>query len=233
MACRYIMIPFMRPIVLLLMTAAVGMPAAAQTVQHQHQAEKLHRDPKAYIAALENPKRDAYQKPEEVIAALGVRPGEIIADIGSGSGYFTLRLAQATGPSGRVFGVDVSPDMVVHLNRRIRDLGVPNVTTILAPPDDPLLPDASIDRFFICDVWHHVEDQPKYLARMKKMLKPGGQVVMIDFHKKPLPVGPPLEMKIAREDLIAQMQKHGFKVAKEHTFLPYQYFLVFESGGKG
>jgi arsenite methyltransferase len=221
------------PIVSLLIVSPL-----AQTVQHHHQAEKLHRDPKAYIAALENPKRDAYQKPDEVIAALAVREGEVIADIGSGSGYFTLRLAEAVGAKGRVYGVDVSPDMIIHLNRRIRDLGVRNVTTILAPPDDPLLPDASIDRFFICDVWHHVENQAQYLALMKKMLKrggggappleKGGQVVMIDFHKKALPVGPPLEMKIAREDLIAQMQKHGFKVVKEHTFLPHQYFLVFQ-----
>ena len=218
----------MRHTLTLFLAVAAALPTFAQTAQHHHQAEKLHRDPKAYIAALENPKRDAYQKPDEVMAALGLRQGEIVADIGSGSGYFTLRLAQAVGPSGRVYGVDVSPDMIVHLNRRLRDLGVRNVTTILAAPDDPFLPDAAIDRFFFCDVWHHVDDQPKYLASMKRMLKPGGQVVMIDFHKKPLPVGPPLEMKIAREDLVAQMQKHGYKLVKEHTFLPHQYFIVFE-----
>lgn len=79
------------------------------------------------------------------------------------------------------------------------------------------------------DVWHHIADQSAYLALMKKSLTPGGEVVMIDFKKEELPVGPPLNMKIAREDLIAQMQAHGFTLAKEHAFLPYQYFLVFNA----
>jgi cyclopropane fatty-acyl-phospholipid synthase-like methyltransferase len=101
-----------------------------------------------------------------------------------------------------------------------------NVTPILAPPEDPLLPQP-VDRFVIVDVWHHIENQPAYLALMKKLLKRGGQVVMIDFHKRALPVGPPEAMKIAREDLLAQMKAHGFELVTEHTFLPYQYFLVF------
>ena len=102
-----------------------------------------------------------------------------------------------------------------------------NVVTVLSDSDDPLLPDRSIDRFFFSESWHHIENQTKYLALMKRMLKPGGQVVMIDFQKKDLPVGPPLQMKIAKEDLIRQMQSHGFRLQKEHTFLRYQYFLIF------
>jgi ubiquinone/menaquinone biosynthesis C-methylase UbiE len=163
-----------------------------------------------------------------VMEALAIKPGEVIADIGSGSGYFTLRLAHHVGEKGHVYGVDVNPDMVRHLNERIRDGGVVNASTVLAKPDDPLLP-RQVDRFVIVDVWHHIDDQPKYLATMKTLLRPGGQVVMIDFHKRVLPVGPPVAMKISREDLIAQMETHGFKVAREHTFLPYQYFLVFEA----
>lgn len=200
-------------------------PALAQAPgEHVH---RLHADPAAYIKALEDPARDAYQKPHEVIEALALKPGEIIADIGSGSGYFTLRMARHVGEQGHVYGVDVSADMIRHLNERIRAAGLRNVSTILARPDDPLLPQP-VDRFVIVDVWHHVDDQPKYLAVMKKQLKPGGQVVMIDFHKRDLPVGPPVAMKISREDLIAQMTAHGFALAQEHTFLPYQYFLVFE-----
>jgi ubiquinone/menaquinone biosynthesis C-methylase UbiE len=118
--------------------------------------------------------------------------------------------------------------MIVHLNRQIRNLGIGNVTTLLAASDDPLLPDRSVDRFFICDTWHHIEKQDQYLALLKKMLKPGGQIVMIDYQKRELPVGPPVSMKIAREDLIRQMQAAGFRVLQEHTFLPYQYFLVFQ-----
>jgi len=90
-----------------------------------------------------------------------------------------------------------------------------------------VLPAASVNRFFFCDSWHHIENQTKYLSLMKRLLKPKGEIVVIDFHKKELPVGPPLQMRIAREDLITQMEENGFRLAKEHTFLPYQYFLVF------
>lgn len=205
-------------------------PALAQdhTPRSDDQMHRLHQDKAAYIAMLEDPKRDAYQKPHQVLEALAIRPGETIADIGSGSGYFTLRFAAHVGDTGKVYAVDIAPEMIVHLNRRLRDAGVRNVQTVLAAPDDPLLADASVDRFVIVDTWHHIDDQPKYLALMKKMLKPGGQVVMIDFQKKELPVGPPLAMKIAREDLKRQLEANGYRLKAEHDFLPYQYFLVFE-----
>ncbi len=187
----------------------------------------MHQDPKAYIAMLDDPARDAYQKPHEVLTALDLKPGEAIADIGAGSGYFTFRLARHVGDAGRVYAVDINPDMVVHLNRRIRDLNVKNVVTILSAPDDPLLADASIDRFFICDTWHHIENHAHYLALLKKMLKRGGQVVMIDFKKVETPVGPPMEMRIDQNALLTEMQTNGFKLISEYRFLPYQYFLVF------
>lgn len=205
--------------------AAVAV-VAAQNPKTMAEMHALHTNPDAYIKALEDPARDAYQKPHEVMMALDVKEGEVIADIGSGSGYFSLRLARHVGTSGHVYAVDVSPDMTRFLNERIRDAKLLNISTILAKPDDPLLPQP-VNRFLIVDVWHHIADQPAYLALMKKHLKPGGQVVMIDFKKEELPVGPPVTMKIAREDLIAQMQANGFVVAKAHTFLPYQYFLVF------
>ncbi|MCL4789515.1 MAG: methyltransferase domain-containing protein [Verrucomicrobia bacterium] len=202
--------------------------AQDNTKRDMHEMHKLHQDPKAYMAMLDDPKRDAYQKPHEVITALKLKEGEVVADIGAGSGYFTFRFARHVGDGGRVYAVDVSPEMVVHLNRRIRDLKLKNVVTILAAPDDPLLADASVDRFFICDTWHHIEKRDHYLGLMKKMLKPGGEVVMVDFKKAETPVGPPQEMRIDRADLVKEMEKSGFRVAAEHTFLPYQYFLVFK-----
>jgi ubiquinone/menaquinone biosynthesis C-methylase UbiE len=205
----------------------MSTPLAAQAPADQHAVHQLHGDPKAYIAALDDPKRDVYQKPHEVMQALAVQEGEIVADIGAGSGYFSMRLSHHVGASGRVYAVDVSPEMIRHLHTRVRDMALLNVSPILALPDDPLLPQP-VDRFLIVDVWHHIEDQSGYLERMKKLLKPRGQVVMIDFQKRELPVGPPVGMKIAREELLRQMEAHGFRLAKEHTFLPYQYFLVFE-----
>jgi predicted methyltransferase len=121
------------------------------TMEEMH---KLHQDPKAYISFLQDPQRDAYQKPHEVIMALGLKEGEVVADIGAGSGYFASRLAQYVGKTGRVYAVDISPDMILHMNRQIRDMQLRNIVTLLAAPDDPMLMDRSIDRFFICDTWH-------------------------------------------------------------------------------
>ena len=107
---------------------AVAQNTALSSTQEMN---RLHQDSKAYIARLEDPKRDAYQKPEEVVKALSIKEGEVIADIGAGSGYFTFRLARPVGEKGRVYAVDVSPDMILHLNRRVRDMKVGNVVTIL------------------------------------------------------------------------------------------------------
>ena len=204
--------------------------ATAQTsaLSSTQEMNRLHQNSKAYIAHLDAPMREAYQKPEEVVKALDIREGEVIADIGAGSGYFTFRLAHAVGETGRVYAVDVSPDMILHLNRRIRELNSRNVVTILCAPDDPLLADASVDRVFICDTWHHINGHAHYLGLLKRMLKPGGQVIMIDFKKAKTPVGPPMEIRIARDDLVREMEANGFQLAAEHTFLEYQYFLVFK-----
>jgi ubiquinone/menaquinone biosynthesis C-methylase UbiE len=209
---------------LLLSVPSLGQDARPRSHEEMHH---VHHDPQAYIAMLEDPARDAYQKPEQVLAALGLEAGDVVADVGSGSGYFTLRVARQVGATGRVYGVDVDPELVRHLNRRVRDAGLRNVHVLLADPDDPLLPEP-VDCFLVVDTWHHVGEQAKYLRLMRTLLRPGGRVVMIDFHKRELPLGPPLAMKIAREDLIAQMAGAGFRLAREHTFLPYQYFLVFD-----
>jgi len=194
------------------------------TMEEMH---KLHGDPKAYIALLEDPARDAYQKPHEVVLALGLEDGERIADIGAGAGYFTLRFAQHVGADGRVYAVDINPEMIVHLNQRIRDAGLDNVRTILALPDDPLLPDASVDDVFLCETWHHIDNHPQYLAVLQRALRPGGRVVIIDFHKTETPVGPPMPMRVSRQEVVREFEQNGFTLVEEHTFLPYQYFLVF------
>jgi ubiquinone/menaquinone biosynthesis C-methylase UbiE len=203
---------------------AVGQTQTPLTPEAVHH---LHHDSAAYIASLDDPTRDSWQKPREVVEALNIKEGESIADIGAGSGYFALRFAHHVGATGHVYAVDVEPAMILHLNHRIRETGAWNVRTVLADPDDPLLAPASLDRVFICDTWHHIENQDLYLERLKALLKPGGQIVMIDFQKRDLPVGPPVSMKIAREDLIRQMNAAGFRLEAEHSFLPYQYFLVF------
>jgi len=218
----------MRSILLLVMPVLLlNQNAAGQ--KSVEEIQKMHQDPQAYIAMLENPQREEEQKPREVLAALGLKKGEALVDIGAGSGYFTFRFAPQVGNTGRVYAVDINPDMIMYMNRQIRDRKLNNVVTVLSAPDDPLLPATAIDRFFICNTWHHVQNRPKYIQIMKQILKPGGQIIVLDYHKKQLPVGPPPEMKMAREEVIAEMEAGGLKLAREHTFLPYQFFLVFAS----
>src|SRR5574341_916909 len=134
-----------KPLLSLLSVLFVTVAVYAQDAvkRDPHQMRELHLNPKSYIGTLEDPKRDTYQKPHEVLTALNLKPGEIIADIGAGSGYFTFRLAHFVGDQGRVYAVDISPDMIRHINRRIREARSTNIVSILADPDDPLLPDQS------------------------------------------------------------------------------------------
>jgi ubiquinone/menaquinone biosynthesis C-methylase UbiE len=210
----------------------IVIPVLAPAQNHpgqktKEEIEKMHQDSKAYISMLENPQRDAEQKPDEVIRVLGLKQDESIADIGAGSGYFAFRFARHVGDGGHVYAVDIDKDMILFMNRKIQELKLRNVSTVLSMPDNPLLIDGTINRFFICNTWHHVQSRANYLSLMKKALKPGGQIIVLDYQKKELPVGPPPEMKMAREDVLKEMEEGGFKLVQEHTFLPYQYFLIF------
>jgi ubiquinone/menaquinone biosynthesis C-methylase UbiE/phosphohistidine phosphatase SixA len=193
----------------------------------EQDVHRLHSDRAAYIAMLEDPQRDAWQRPAQVVSALRLREGDSVADVGAGSGYFTLRLAGAVGAGGRVHAVDISRDMLSHLEQRVRAAGVPNVDLILAKPDDPLLAPGSVDLVFICDTWHHIDDRVRYLATLTRALKPGARVAIVDFYPRELPVGPPPSMKLSRDQVVGEFAAAGFHVAEEHDFLDYQYFLVF------
>ena len=196
----------------------------AHQAHHGTHGNPEHLD--AYIAKMEEPGRAQWQKPDEVVAALRLEPGQVACDIGAGPGYFSLRLARAVGEAGHVFAADVEPRMLEVLRQRIQSAGSRNLTPVLALPDDPLLPRAACDLILIVDTWHHFPDGPAYLRALAKSLRPGGRVANIDFHKRELPLGPPPESKISREAFLEDARRAGFVLAAEHSFLPYQYFLV-------
>ena len=197
----------------LLTTAAAFHPQVA----HQHHPP---RSAEEYIRVLNDPKRDAWQKPHEVVQALSLRPDEVIADIGAGSGYFARRLARH---AGKVYAVDIDERLL-----KAADEGAPtNLETVLAAPNDPRLPPASVDTIFFCNSLHHIANRASYYPKLKRALKPGGRLVVIDFHKRPLPVGPPESMKISEADVVAELASAGFQKTKQFDFLPYQYFLEF------
>src|SRR5579859_1656264 len=164
----------------------------------------------AYIARMEEPERAQWQKPDEVVAALELKAGQVACDIGAGPGYFSLRLARAVGDAGRVFAVDVEPRILEALRKRIEASGARNVTPVLSLADDALLPAGACDLILIVDTWHHFPDGPAYLRRLSRSLRPGGRLVNIDFHKRELPVGPPVDHKISREAFIRDAQSAGF-----------------------
>jgi ubiquinone/menaquinone biosynthesis C-methylase UbiE len=191
--------------------------AALGQVPHQHHPPSSAE----YAKVLEDPSRDEWQKPHDVITALGLKSTDTVADIGAGTGYFARRFAQH---AGKVYAVDIDEKLL----EIARDNAPPNLETILAAPDDPRLPMAKIDTIFFCDVLHHIDHRPAYYAKLAKALKKGGRIVVIDFYKKELPVGPPLAMKLSAEEIIAEFRKAGFALANRLDILPYQYYLFFE-----
>ena len=192
----------------------------------QHVTWQQYQNVNGCVAVLDDPARDEHQKPTEVLAALQIGSGEVIADVGAGLGYFSFRLAGLVGRQGHIYAIDTNTQMIRHLAEQISEHRLANVTPILALPNDPLLIE-SVDRFLIANTWHEIDNHAAYLARIREHLGRNGQVIMIDYFKRELPVGPPPENKIAKMDLIYQMQEAGFELSMEYTFLPYQYFLVF------
>ncbi len=209
----------------------IVMSLAAPTDFHAGFAHGQHGNPAnldSYIAKMEEPERAAWQKPDEVVKALAVSPGQTVCDIGSGPGYFSLRFAKAVGDGGRVFAVDVEPKMLEALRERLAAAKLRNVTPVLGLPDDPLLPAAACDLVVIVDTYHHFPDGPGYLRALVPRLKKGGRLVNIDFQKRELPVGPPVQHKISRDDFLKQAATAGLSLREEKTFLPYQYFVLLQ-----
>ena len=198
-------------------------------LQHHQGAQHTFEDAGRWVQEFEDPSRDAWQKPDEVLGALALQQGDRVADIGAGSGYFTRRFARTVGESGIVYAVDIEPNMLQHIAQRAAEDGQTNIVPVLARPDSPMLAAGSVDVIFICDTIHHIENRSSYYQVLKRDLAPGGRLVIVDFLKdEDVPVGPPMEMKIAKQDLIAELVAAGFRLKYERDFLPYQYFVVFE-----
>ena len=197
------------------MTSILWMLALAQ-VPHQHHPP----DSNEYARVLNDPSRDKWQKPHQVVMALGLKPTEVVADIGAGTGYFAARFARH---AGTVYAVDIDAKLLEMAKKD----GPVNLVTILAAADDPKLPAGAVDTIFFCDVLHHIENRAVYYEKLKSALKPDGRVVVVDFYKKELPVGPPPEMKIDVEAMVSEFKAAGFKVSQKWDMLPYQYFYEF------
>lgn len=209
-------------------TAADASPAAeTQLFRATPGSDHDFADVEQWRRVFDDPARDGWQKPRELVAALGLRPGMWVADLGAGTGYFSRHLDAAVRPDGVVFAVDTEPNLVAHLRTRAETERTATVVPTLASFDDPRLPPGALDLVLIVDTYHHLDDRLAYLRRLTRTLKPGGRIAIVDWQKHAIPVGPPAEHKLARGQVVEEMDAAGFTLAAEPDLLPYQYFLVF------
>jgi len=196
-------------------------------------AQDQHRRPddiKQYLEQLDSTERNRDQKPIEVIEALKVKPGMAVADLGSGSGYFTRRFVEAVTESGIIYAVDVEPEMLAYAKESIVHMHIAYTAEfILARPDSPKLPYESVDLLFVCNTIHHLEDRSKYFRDLRSSLKPGARIAVIDFYpdERSGELGFPKHHLVSRDTVIQEMTRAGYQLAREHNFLPKQYFLEF------
>jgi len=202
---------------------------------HEHQHKKhssskhMHKrfdDAEKWAQKFDDPKRDGWQKPDQVVEALALPEGSVLADIGAGTGYFTVRLAKRY-PSSKIIAVDIEPDMVAYVSNRAKAAGLKNVETCLTFADKPVTLPEKADVIFIADTYHHIPNRDEYFLQLRQSLKPDGELVIIDF-KLESPEGPPIEHRIQPQDVTEELKEAGFEQKKSIEILPYQYFLVFK-----
>jgi ubiquinone/menaquinone biosynthesis C-methylase UbiE len=195
---------------------------------------KLVRSARAngYIWMLEREEREEFQKPEEVMGAFELRPGMKVADVGCGSGYFTVKVAAEIGPSGKVWAIDAWQDMLDYLERRVQIEGLENVELVKVDRDDPRIPSGAADIILMVDVYHYITERVAYGEKLRDGLAPGGRLIVIDYIPKSLeerPWGPPPSQHLSEEELTSDLEKAGFKKVMQHDFLPEQYFVIYEA----
>lgn len=200
---------------------------AAASDDHRNRGHhRHHRFERAdeWVGMFDSPDRDAWQKPDAVLAALALRPDAQVADIGAGTGYFATRLARAA-PQGLVYAVDLESDMVTYLGQRAAREHLSNLRPVLAQADDPQIPTA-VDLVLLVDTYHHVPGRVAYFRKVASALRPGGRVVIIDFLRD-APMGPPVEHRIPPEQVAAELAQAGLRPLPLALTLPNQYALAF------
>ena len=182
----------------------------------------------AGAAWLERPEREAEEAPGRAIKALRLRPGQVVADIGAGSGYYALRLAKAVGPSGKVFATDIQPGMLDILRRQAQRAGVDNVVPVLSAVDDPKLAAGSLDLAIMVDVYHELAEPQIFVRRLREALKPDGRLVLIEFRRED-PAIPIYEVhKMSVADVRAELEPEGYRLSEVLDDLPWQHIIVLE-----
>jgi cyclopropane fatty-acyl-phospholipid synthase-like methyltransferase len=234
-----------RLVAILCCCAGIVLGAGPQPQQHKPQQHKPqdhqsgpphhpggrhmeHRfdDAERWAKSFDDPARDEWQMPARVIDALELEPGQVVADIGAGTGYFTVRLAKAPA-APRVYAVDIEASMVNYVRQRAAKEGLRNVVAVQAAADRTNLPEA-VDLVLIVDTYHHIPARAAYFTGLKKQMKPGARLAIVDF-RKDAPEGPPKEFRFTPEEIGKELAQAGFVLQARHEFLPRQIFLIYRA----
>jgi len=198
--------------------APMVLAQAPQTHQHSFSGAQQ------WAHYFDDPARDAWQKPHEVVDALALTRGARVADIGAGTGYFTMRIAHMH-PDARVYAVDIETDMVNYLKARAQREQLANVRVVLAQPEDARLPE-KVDRVLIVDTYHHIGHREAYFRKLRGSLRAGGEVAIVDFTADS-PIGPPVADRVTADQVTSEMERAGYRLVRAPAILPNQYLLVF------
>ena len=195
--------------------------------EHAHQGGVHHdfSDAASWSKRFDDPARDAWQKPDEVVKLLAIEPGMTVADLGAGTGYFEPRLAQAVGPGGKVIALDPEANMVSFMRDRFEKVGIKNIEPRVCPLDSTGLDPASADRVLIVDTWHHIEQREAYARHLATVLKQGGSVMIVDFTQE-TEKGPPKQHRLPPETVLAELKAGGLEVSLVDETLPDQFIVV-------
>jgi ubiquinone/menaquinone biosynthesis C-methylase UbiE len=179
---------------------------------------------------LDRPEREREEAPSKAIAALGLKPGDVVADIGAGSGYYTVRLASAVGPTGRVVATDLQPGMLAILKARLAREHVRNVELVQGRADDPVLPAKTFDLLLMVDVYHELASPPVFVRKLKEALKPDGRLVLIEFRREDPRVPIREEHKMSVSQVRDELGADGFRIERVIDVLPWQHIIVLRPG---
>ncbi len=202
-----------------------GQPSRRQQAPGQSTKSKLFAP--VDLGLLEAPDRDRWQKPEQVMAALGIADGSVVGDLGAAGGWFSVRLARFVGPNGLVYAEDVQPPMIEAIQRRVKREGLTNVRTVLGDTKDPRLPARKLDAILIVETYHEMDDPVALLRNAAIALKPQGRIGIIDYRKEGFGPGPPLEDRVDPETIVRDANEAGLRLLTRENFLQFQFFLIF------
>lgn len=185
--------------------------------------DKRFTDPEALAKSFDNPERAAWQMPDRVIADLGLKPGQKVADIGAGTGYFSVRLARSAAKPA-VYAVDIEETMLAYLAKRAAEEGLSNVKTVLGGMESAKLPEP-VDIVLVVNTYHHIADRLTYFRHLRESLRKGGKLAIVDW-KKGAPMGPADEFRFTPDEIRRELASAGFRVVAQHDYLPNQNYLI-------